>query len=407
MTEKLSGTGKGGQNMSDDTRNGDKPSGSDVSAAEGARGETPSAADSKTGGESSSSAGKGNGVPSSGTAEGGDGKPQEPKVRSLRAERKEGRRCLDDVRTEVKLHGGRLSTEVLSNLEAACGKLSKAIDGKVPRDIVLAREEVEALAEKHLKFQRGGGAGDYFVAIFEALLIALAIRFFLVEPYKIPSGSMIPTLLIGDHIFVNKLSYGVRIPLAGKMVAHWGGYERGDVVVFVNPLDDQLPALRQRDYVKRIIGLPGDTVEVIGEVVHVNGVPQARTPVEDGFSYYDRMVDNGEWTKRSASLLDETLATTGDLTEKGPRTTHSVLSHPDHPHAWREGPFVVPAGHLFMMGDNRDNSQDGRYGKEGGWFVPFDHVKGRAFVIWFSWGVPGFGLGGDLGVRFDRLFHGL
>lgn len=336
--------------------------------------------------------------------------PEHPKpkteVRSLRAERSLAKSYLKEVRGALKEHGGRLSSEVQKDIEDAAAALETVLSGKSAEAIVLAREHLESLSEEHLRFRRSSETAEYILAIAEALAIALLLRFFIVEPYKIPSGSMIPTLLIGDHIFVNKLSYGVRIPALDKLALHWGGYERGDVVVFVNPLDDDLPLLQRRDYVKRIVGLPGDTIEIKDEVIHVNGVPQERVSMDTEFAYHDRSPDGKTWFGQKAELMRETLARTGNGSG-GETLVHDVLRDPMRPHAPYEGPFHVPAGHLFMMGDNRDNSQDGRYGRLGGWFVPFGHVKGRAFVIWYSWGVPGSWPWGKQGIRFSRLFRGI
>ncbi|MDR0966736.1 MAG: signal peptidase I [Myxococcales bacterium] len=312
----------------------------------------------------------------------------------------------------MKRHHGRLSKTALDDLEAARLALLTALnDGSQSASSVAIDEATLALekrVEKYLSFARRSVAADYLVSIFQALAIALVLRFFIVEPYKIPSGSMIPTLLIGDHIFVNKLSYGIRLPAIDTLVAHWGGYERGEVIVFVNPLDDHLPLLQRRDYVKRIVGLPGDTVEVRGEVLYVNGQPQPRELVQANFIYFDRFGDDGPWSQQRAELWRETIQTgvkkSDDAVDVDLTMTHELLRDPHRPHALLEGPFKVPEGHLFMMGDNRDNSQDSRAGS---WFVPFDHVKGRAFVIWLSWGVPGSWPWGEVGIRFNRFFKGV
>ncbi len=338
--------------------------------------------------------------------------PSPARPRSLRKARREARRYLRDVDALVKRHHGRLSKAALDVLGAARSALALAIDGQDSAAIDAAANALEKEVERHLSFARRSVAADYLISILEALAIALVLRFFIVEPYKIPSGSMIPTLLVGDHIFVNKLSYGIRLPAIDKLVAHWGGYERGEVIVFVNPLDDPLPVLQRRDYVKRIVGLPGDTVEVRDEVLFINGAPQPRELAAQDYEYFDRIGDGGPWIEQRAQLWRETLATgAAPRAGEGERgaaqqttITHDLLRDPYRPHARLEGPFRVPEGHLFMMGDNRDNSQDSRVG---GWFVPFDHVKGRAFVIWFSWGVPGTWFWGDAGIRFSRFFKGI
>lgn len=187
---------------------------------------------------------------------------------------------------------------------------------------------------------------EYAEAIGMALLLALFIRTFIVQAFKIPSGSMIPTLQIGDHILVNKLSYGVRIPFWGYLVKYRKP-QRGDVVVFVFPED------RSKDFIKRVIAVAGDTVEIRGKRVYING-----QPVEDPHAHFE-----GEGGGGPVFIRDD------------------------------YGPVQVPENHVFMMGDNRDRSYDSRF-----WgFVNLDDVKGKAFLIYWSWD------GKDRWVRWERL----
>jgi signal peptidase I len=209
-----------------------------------------------------------------------------------------------------------------------------------------------------------------------AVLIAVVIRGFIIEPFRIPSGSMLPTLLIGDHLFVNKFLYGPRIPFTGVRLPGLRDPERGDVVVFevargdpprtpaIAPAD-KYPDLPTDDFVKRIVGLPGDVISVVDGQVSVNGVP---APLIDS---HQTLID-----ERGASLeIQEEIL--GDC-------LHEVL---DDPH--RNGPekheFVVPEGRYFMMGDNRDNSNDSR-----SWgTVRLEEIKGPAFILYWSWSVNG------------------
>jgi signal peptidase I len=181
-----------------------------------------------------------------------------------------------------------------------------------------------------------------------ALLLALFIRTFLVQAFKIPSGSMMPTLLIGDHILVNKVAYGIRLPLWEHYFIEFKKPQRGDVVVFVFPKD------RSKDFIKRVIGVEGDLVEVRRKRVYING-----QPVKDPHAFF-----------------------AGD--EQG-----GAQIREDY------GPLRVPKNHLFVMGDNRDRSYDSRF-----WgFVDLQDVKGRALVIYWSWD------GGDRWVRWERTGH--
>ncbi len=194
-------------------------------------------------------------------------------------------------------------------------------------------------------------AWEYAQAIVIALVLALVIRTFVVQAFKIPSGSMIKTLLIGDHILVNKFIYGVRNPFSRELWISGGEPHRGDVVVFIYPLD------RTKDFIKRVIGLPGDTVEVRNKQVYVNG---ELFPDPPGVQHTDPNIIPGSIQPRD-----------------------------------NMGPVTVPKGHLFVMGDNRDQSYDSRF-----WgFVPMKDVKGKAFIIYWSWD------SNHTRPRFDRIGH--
>ena len=202
-------------------------------------------------------------------------------------------------------------------------------------------------------------------AILWAALIALAIRSFVVEPFKIPSGSMIPTLLVGDYVLVNKFSYGVRLPITGTLLFGERPPARGDVVVFRWPDDPS------QDYIKRVIGLPGDRIQIIDRRLWLNG------------QLVDR-IDEGEYPM--ASNESPGSASAARYRERNPEgLEYTVLQAPGQiaGPADRRGPWLVPEGHYFMMGDNRDNSRDSRL-----WDHPFvspEQIKGRAFMIHWSW----------------------
>lgn len=184
--------------------------------------------------------------------------------------------------------------------------------------------------------------------------LALLVRAFVIEAFRIPSPSMVPTLLVGDFIFVNKFRYGLRIPFTTWWPAHFQPLRHGEVVVFIYPIEPD------KNYIKRVIGLPGDTVRVVGHDVSVNGEPLAHEEIDppagaeepEYFYYYRERHGAQTYTvqyERHVSDADET--------------------------------FVVPAGQFFVMGDNRNHSADSRY-----WgTVPMENLKGRALFIWLSW----------------------
>jgi len=189
---------------------------------------------------------------------------------------------------------------------------------------------------------------EYARAIILAVILALFIRTFAVQAYEIPSGSMLNTLQVGDHILVNKFVYGIKVPLTDKFVFHGREPKRGDVVVFDPPFESA------HDFVKRVIGVGGDTIQIVNKRILVNG-----QPLEES---YTRFIDR--------VILPAGVQPRDNL-----------------------GPLVVPPGKLFVMGDNRDESYDSRY-----WgFVDRTRVRGKAFIIHWSWKTQGFG------VRWSRL----
>ncbi|MBI2711685.1 MAG: signal peptidase I [Bdellovibrio sp.] len=212
---------------------------------------------------------------------------------------------------------------------------------------------------------------ENLVSLAVALLIVFAVRSSIIEPFKIPSGSMIPTLLIGDHIFVNKFAYGLKVPfsdLIGERPVFLIPGElpkRGDIVVFVYPRDESIY------YVKRVVGLPGDTVDIRNKVLYVNNTMISRelasaSAAEDLFY----KLDDPKYTAQNLDLYTENLDQSRHLIMLD-KTNFSGESH---------GPFTVPPDSLFVMGDNRDFSNDSRF-----WgFVPMKNVKGKAVAIWLS-----------------------
>jgi len=207
---------------------------------------------------------------------------------------------------------------------------------------------------------------EYCRSFFPVILFVLLIRSFLAEPFRIPSGSMMPSLLIGDFILVNKFAYGIRLPVLNTTVIETGKPKRGDVAVFKYPGMGPDDPARGTDYIKRVIGVPGDVIEFHDNVVWVNGVPVEQQSAGSYQPPGDRP-DQKDWAVKRELL---------------PGREHDILQRPGPVYApWFQNRWEVHEGEYFVMGDNRDNSQDSRF-----WgMVPEANLVGRAFFVWFSW----------------------
>ena len=305
--------------------------------------------------------------------------------------------------------------------------------------VKLALPALDALVDELVKRPMKSTARDYVESIGAAIMIAFVLRFFVIEAFKIPSSSMYPTLEIGDHIFVNKFIYGVRLPWTTTKLFELREPKRGEVIVFVMPCEPE------RDYIKRVVALGGDTVEVRCNVVFVNGTAVPTELIQGrGCEYEDHDDVTGRWQFRACSRYRETVEgdtydtfhdgdrplrderkvaagglTAGDdrdfpkldgahfppscstnpdgtaLVAKNQKRGQIVATRVDLPHSAaceQQLHYVVPEGHVFVMGDNRANSNDSRYWGS----VPIANIKGKALFIWLSYRSLS-------QIRFDRI----
>ena len=198
---------------------------------------------------------------------------------------------------------------------------------------------------------------EYARALFPVVLVVFLLRSFVIEPFRIPSGSMLPSLHIGDFILVNKFSYGIRLPVINQKIIAMGSPGRGDVMVFRYPIDPKL------NFVKRVVGLPGDVIDYKDKKLFVNGKQVPR--VADGVFHFEQLKQRGKSADRYLETIDD--------------STYAIII--DRGLHGRDARVTVPEGNYFVMGDNRDHSNDSRYWR----FVPEANVVGKAFFIWFSW----------------------
>lgn len=344
---------------------------------------------------------------------------------------REARQLVREARRAIRRHGDRIPDGIKRDIGRESDALDQAMatgDGSAMRDRLVVLDE---MVDEHLAFARKSTTREYAESIGIAVMIALFLRAFVVEAFKIPSGSMIPTMEIGDHIFVNKFLYGLRIPFTKTRFFEWRKPKRGEVIVFIYPCEPE------KDFIKRIVATEGDTVEVRCDILYVNGqaVPVHQAAGEEECMYWDKE-DNGPWHDRRCSSYVENMGGVEFTTIYSPnrpeleidrrdslRGRYSTLlgrhDFPldDRPHDCSDlrdgvdprppeeraralgrieesapentryhGPcapqrrYVVPKGHVFVMGDNRENSSDSRaWGP-----VPLENIRGKAMFIWWS-----------------------
>jgi len=221
---------------------------------------------------------------------------------------------------------------------------------------------------------------DYARSFFPVLLIVFLLRGFIVEPFRIPSGSMLPTLEVGDFILVNKFTYGVRLPILHKKIVEMNQPKRGDVVVFRYPDNEKI------SYIKRLVGLPGDVIQYRNRQLFVNGAVVKSEHV-------------GNYIPTGKSVALQRFTQTIETSESNEQLKYATLLKKRSGQIDSDQSWIVPQGHYFMMGDNRGNSSDSR---EWG-FLPEPNIIGKAFFIWFHWNFNDWGdgiklsrVGGDM-----------
>ena len=290
---------------------------------------------------------------------------------------KEAKRLHQSIRKILDKKGKSVSKKGKQELDAALLTLDQAIASRKGDVILNAMNKLGEMVDRHLSFARKSATREYFESIGVAVLVAVVLRLFVVEAFKIPSESMVPTLMVGDHIFVSKYRYGLSLPFVNTRLVRFASPKHGEVIVFIKPksrnsllgaFEGDESDMAGTDFIKRIIGLPGDLVEMKKDVLFINGkeVPRCKVGTR---SYRTRMPFENKWRDGQAELWIEkhgifryTIA-------------ESISGHKDS-----FGPIKVPDDEVFVLGDNRDNSNDSRY-----WgTVPFDNIKGRAMFIWWS-----------------------
>jgi signal peptidase I len=295
--------------------------------------------------------------------------------RARRHLRREAHLLMKEARRIRRRYAYRLTATQSEALAERIEHLAAGLRGQEPLDAAV--DALGSLLDGELAFAKKSSARQYVESIGAAVFVALCLRSFVVQAYQIPSGSMIPTLQVGDQIFVNKLIYGVSIPFTAiKLATGFRPPRRGEIIVFTHPVE------RDKDLIKRVVAVGGDEVQMRDNVVFVNGVATARRD-EGARHYFDFDEGSDRWVERDAEAFDLKIGPASFTTLQDPEVRARGF-----------GPVRVPVGQLFVMGDNRDNSSDSRY-----WgFVPLNLVRGRAMVVWWSHGEPE-------GIRFARFGH--
>jgi signal peptidase I len=310
----------------------------------------------------------------------------EPTAAQKRRVRKEAAALSAAAKRSLKRHGMRIPERHRTDIARASELVDEAI-AKDDHDLICERlVRLQELCDEHLAFAKKSIFREYFDSIGVAVLVALLLRAFVVEAFKIPSGSMIPTLAVGDHIFVNKFIYGLRVPFTMTKFFELRRPHRGEVIVFIWPKD------HDKDFIKRVVAVEGDSVEVRRGLLYVNGKSVEHKRIPGEWSYWDFDETREVWQQRVGFREEEEIDGHRYITLHNTDADDYFGSRADFPTGTR--PYVVPKDTVFCMGDNRDNSNDSRsWGP-----VPIENIRGEAMVVWWSQGEPE-------GLRWNRIGH--
>jgi signal peptidase I len=299
--------------------------------------------------------------------------------------RNRAKQIISQTQALLNKNSAKISPESAAVVSKRIAGAEMALAGGDTEEIIRRTSDLEGASRDYLSRFAKSKLRQNVEALLFAVGLALLIRTFVFQPFKIPSGSMIPTLLVGDHLLVSKFIYGTKIPFTDKIVLPVEQIRRGDVIVFTYPNTEHDPSKNNIYYIKRVIGVPGDSIDLDGRQLVING---QKVPLEYTGTYTDER--NGEqFDEYDEDLFGEVHRV---IYRKGRDSTN-------------KGSFIpvnaVPEGYVFVMGDNRDNSQDSRF-----WgFVPVGNIAGKAFLIHWSWDFENPDIGNK--VRWDRILSGI
>lgn len=283
------------------------------------------------------------------------------------------KQTISSIKTVLRNKDGLIDASVKNIFDEKIAAIENSLESKNIEDTAKLSEELKGLETEHLSKYIKSKRRQNLENLFIALALALFVREFIIQPFKIPSGSMIPNLLVGDHLLVTKFMYGTKIPFTNiQILPGIKDIEYGDVVVFIYPNGDREPSKKGVHYIKRVVGLPGDSINIKNKNLYING---KLIPLEYVSSY------------DSVNLRNNTSIYVDEHEEDMFGNKHKVI-YENRKKATDKGKFIpfnkIPDKHYFVMGDNRDNSRDSRY-----WgLVPAENISGKALLTHWSWVDP-------------------